>query len=134
MSQTLDQKRAADAWKNVQDLHKTFNKEEFKAFTNASKSAGTLIMQNGLMPTLAFYAEKSYVKSESAAKGKEYKAILELIMTWIANKPYNGKEQFKKFMNVLVNCDSATYRQHTEECLALIRWIRHFASALNKTE
>ena len=53
MSQTLDQKRAADAWKNVQDLHKTFNKEEFKAFTNASKSAGTLIMQNGLMPTLA---------------------------------------------------------------------------------
>jgi CRISPR/Cas system CMR-associated protein Cmr5 small subunit len=41
---------------------------------------------------------------------------------------------FAPAMTILVTKTSPEYRAITEECLALIRWIRHFASALNKTE
>lgn len=137
MGHTKDQLRAANAWQNALALSqsKDWSKDDFKAYTNLCKGAGALIMQSGLMPTLAFYATKAYVKSESAAKGKEHRALLEQIMSWIAQKPYEGVDKFQKFMGILATgTDSATYRQHTEEALAYIRWLRQFASALSKGE
>lgn len=134
MSQTLDQKRAAFVWQQLSPL-KQRNPAVFDAYTKLSKGAGTLIMQNGLMPTLAFYGEKSG-GAASLAKGEEHELLLGHLLAWLRQTqllPATATD-IQKTMAVLVTKTSPEYRAISEECLALIRWIRHFASALNKTE
>lgn len=134
MSQTLDQKRAAFVWQQLEPL-KRKNPAVFDAYTKLSKGAGTLIMQNGLMPTLAFYGEKSG-GAASLQGGKEHELLLGHLLTWTRQAQLLPATvtDFQKAMAALVIKTSPEYRAISEECLALIRWIRHFASALNKTE
>lgn len=54
--QTLDQQRAAFAWRAVTDAKKML--PDFKDFKNLAKGAPALIMGNGLMPALAFYESR----------------------------------------------------------------------------
>ena len=130
--QTLDQKRAETVWKWLSPL-KQKSANTFDAYTKLSKGAGTLIMQNGLLPTLAFYGEKSG-GAASLAEGKEHELLLGHILAWLKQKNLISVNNFKDAMNELVQKSSPQYRQLTEETLALMRWIRHFASALNKVE
>ncbi|HMY00860.1 MAG TPA: type III-B CRISPR module-associated protein Cmr5 [Agitococcus sp.] len=132
MSQTLDQKRAAFVWQQLAPL-KQRNPAVFDAYTKLSKGAGTLIMQNGLMPTLAFYGEKSK-GSASLAGGQEHELLLAHLLAWLNQQQLLSTASFAPAMAALLTKTSPEYRAITEECLALIRWIRHFASALNKTE
>ena len=90
-------------------------------------------MQNGLLPTLAFYGEKSG-GAASLAGGAEHELLLGHILAWLNQQGLLSANNFKEAMSELVQKSSPQYRQITEETLALIRWIRHFASALNKTE
>lgn len=130
--QTLDQKRAEVVWKLLAPL-KQRSTNTFDAYTKLSKGAGTLIMQNGLLPTLAFYGEKSG-GAASLAGGEEHELLLGHILAWLNQQKLIEATTFKDAMNQLVQKSSPQYRQITEETLALIRWIRHFASALNKAE
>jgi CRISPR type III-B/RAMP module-associated protein Cmr5 len=134
MSQTLDQKRAAFVWQQLSTL-KQRSPAIFDAYTKLSKGAGTLIMQNGLMPTLAFYGEKSG-GAASLANGEEHELLLGHLLAWVRQTQLlpTTVTTFQSAMAALVTKTSPEYRAITEECLALIRWIRHFASALNKTE
>jgi CRISPR type III-B/RAMP module-associated protein Cmr5 len=132
MSQTLDQKRAAFVWQQLAPL-KQRSPAVFDAYTKLSKGAGTLIMQNGLMPTLAFYGEKSK-GAASLAGGQEHELLLGHLLAWLKQQQLLSTVSFAPAMTILVTKTSPEYRAITEECLALIRWIRHFASALNKTE
>lgn len=132
MSQTLDQQRAAFAWDILPALKKR-SPALFDAYTKLSKGAGTLIMQNGLMPTLAFYGDKSG-GAASLAGGEEHELLLGHLLTWLNKRQYLQAPNFVSAMNGLVTKTSSDYRAITEETLALLRWIRHFASALNKTE
>ena len=90
-------------------------------------------MQNGLMPTLAFYGEKSK-GAASLAGGQEHELLLGHLLAWLNQQQLLSTVSFAPAMTILVTKTSPDYRAITEECLALIRWIRHFASALNKTE
>lgn len=130
--QTLDQKRAEAVWKQLFPLRQR-SANTFDAYTKLSKGAGTLIMQNGLLPTLAFYGEKSG-GAASLAGGEEHALLLGHILAWLNQQNLITTTSFTDVMNELVQKSSPQYRQITEEILALIRWIRHFASALNKTE
>lgn len=130
--QTLDQKRAEAVWKLLAPLKQRLPKT-FDAYTKLSKGAGTLIMQNGLLPTLAFYGEKSG-GAASLAGGAEHELLLGHILAWLNQQGLLSANNFTGAMTELVQKSSPQYRQITEETLALIRWIRHFASALNKTE
>lgn len=111
---SLDQQRAAYAWKKVQGCTDDYCK--------LAKGAPALIMNNGLMQTLAFYEDK---------KGGHHKALNQHIIDWLATF-LTGKEvsnlPFKIMMDALLNADSQKYRKATEETLALLRWIRQFAA------
>lgn len=111
---SLDQRRAAYAWEKVQGCGSEYMK--------LAKGAPALIMNNGLMQTLAFYHDK---------KGDHHKALNQHIIDWLASY-LTGQEvsdqPFKTLMEALQNTNSQKYRYVTEETLALLRWIRQFAA------
>jgi len=116
---SLDQQRAAYAWQKVQGCN--------SEYTNLAKAAPALIMNNGLMQTLAFYQDK----------GKDHHKVLnQHIIHWLwERRPRRDKDAapekaFAAMMAELSNADSQQYRQATQEALALLRWLRQFA-ALN---
>ena len=126
-AQSLDQQRAKFIWGKIHNLPKD---KTFDAYTKLSKGAGTLIMQNGLMPTLTFYGQKSK-GSSSRAGGNEHAALLDDMLTWLKQQNLITKAELSAAMSEICQKSSPEYRHITEETLAVIRWIRHFASALN---
>lgn len=118
MPQSLDQKRAAYAWSR---------KDHFTTdYTNLAKAAPSLIMTNGLMQTLAFFK----------SKGKDHhEKLLGDVLGWLRNPeaacPFITSDQFSDAMNQLAsaNLSSEQYLHATQEALAILKWIRHFAAA-----
>lgn len=117
---SLDQERSAYAWKRAQNCSSDY--------ANLAKSAPALIMNNGLMQTLAFFM----------AKGGEHKTLNTHIIEWLGVRfkgvgafPENEKKaDFQSVMAALHQSEPAVYRRASEEALALLRWIRQFASAV----
>lgn len=132
--QTLDQKRAKWAWDEAFAERNRKDDKAFKAYTNLVKGSGAMVMQNGLLATLAFYGQKAFSKKEtnSADGGKEHQTLLLQLCSKLDAKPIKTKEEYAKFMSILTQTSAIDYRKLTEESLALIRWLRHFTSALNK--
>ncbi len=117
---TLEQKRSQAAWAMSQEGIARAAGE----YANLAKAAPAQIMNNGLMQTLAFYEDK----------GKEnHKALAGHLRRWIMVRAGGVDKDpgFAPLMSILLQADSATYRQATEESLLLLRWIRQFAAALN---
>ena len=114
MKPSLDQQRAAFAWKSVEGCS--------KEYMVLAKGAGALIMSNGLMATLAYYE----------SKGKDHhKALLKHINDWLHKQNKISSNKFFDAMTSLHESNSADYRAATQEALDLLRWIRQFASAVN---
>lgn len=116
---TLEQQRSQAAWKMAQEGVALGGKE----YVNLAKAAPALIMNNGLMQTLAFYADK----------GKDHhKALAAHLQRWVFQRAGGTDKDpgFQVLMTALLNAKSADYRQATEEALLLLRWIRQFAAAL----
>lgn len=114
MPATLDQQRAAYAWQKIQGCNSDY--------VNLAKAAPALIMNNGLMQTLAYYQDKD--------KG-HHKALSLHLRQWLKYRfsQFNG-DDYQRIMQGLFNApDAQFYRQATEETLALLRWIRQFAAA-----
>lgn len=112
---SLDQQRAAYAWKKVQGQNEEYGK--------LAKGAPALIMNNGLMQTLAFYQDK----------GKpHHKELNQHLIGWLwerrPRRDVGIAPTFEQIMNDLLEADSHTYRKATEETLALLRWIRQLAA------
>ncbi len=117
---TLEQQRAQAAWARAQEgLALAAGK-----YTNLAKAAPALIMNNGLMQTLAFYEDKGE---------PHHKALAGHLRRWIMVRAGGADKDpgFAPLMSILLQADSPTYRQATEESLLLLRWIRQFAAALN---
>ena len=127
--QTLDQQRAAFAWRAVNDAKKAVR--EFKDFKNLAKGAPALIMGNGLMPALAFY--------ESRPKDPA-KALNQAISAWLvqrfaadaAMKPL--PKRCTELMDRLLGAPSTFYMAATDETLAMLKWLRQFADATDSAE
>ena len=125
MAQTLDQQRAAYAWEAVKRAQQALPK--FGDYKNLAKGAPALIMGNGLMPALAFYASR---KKDPAS------ALNEAINGWLALrfvadaafKP--APKSYPDVMERLLKAPSAFYMQATDESLAMLRWLRQFADAV----
>ena len=125
MAQTLDQQRAAHAWDAVKRAQQALPK--FGDYKNLAKGAPALIMGNGLMPALAFYASR---KKDPAS------ALNEAINGWLATR-FVANAAFKpmpksyaEVMERLLKAPSAFYMQATDETLAMLRWLRQFADAV----
>jgi CRISPR-associated protein Cmr5 len=132
----LDQQRAAYAWEKVQGCNSDY--------TNLAKAAPALIMNNGLMQTLAYYQDKAnWDDKKQCFKKLHYNEISIHIRRWLAKQlgglPLNGGTfvrltetetlTYEQVMESLLNATPDLYRHATEETLALLRWIRQFAAA-----
>ena len=112
MPATLDQQRAAYAWQRVQGCT--------REYVNLAKAAPALVMNNGLMQTLAFYESKGKPHHQQLARH---------LSDWLYQQNQVTDSNFGAVMTSLQSTESSRYRQATEEALALLRWIRQFAAA-----
>ena len=117
--ETLEQQRAAFAWACANEGTQTAGEE----YRNLAKAAPALIMNNGLMQTLAFYQDKN--KSHHALLAKH-------LRQWVFQRAGGSKQDpgFNPLMEGLIKATPAQYRQATDEALLILRWIRQFAAAL----
>ena len=122
MAQTLDQKRAGFAWKTAQNGVNRFPKE----YKPLVKGAPALIMNSGLMSTLAFYADKSEAS----------KMLRDDITAWF-NERFRDRREYQpnptRFPDVMAKLhggSSAFYVEATDEALEILKWIRQFVDAV----
>ena len=123
MTQTLDQQRAALAWGYATAGMAQHGKE----YKGPSKGAPALIMNSGLMPTLAFYN----------GKGRAAQRLLDDLIRGLSQRLAGqelrvgqGGQLFPKFMEMLQRGESRDYLRHTDEALELLKWIRQFVDAV----
>lgn len=127
--QTLDQQRAAFAWKAVTDAKKAL--PDFKDFKNLAKGAPALIMGNGLMPALAFYESRG----KNPAKALNSAISAWLVLRYVSDasiKPL--PKSYSELMDRLLGAPSSFYMAATDETLSMLRWLRQFADATDTEE
>ena len=125
MTQTLDQKRAALAWQYATaGMAQQYGKE----YKGLAKGAPALIMNSGLMPTLAFYS----------GKGRAAQQLLDDLIRGLSHrlagqelKAGQGGQLFPKFMEMLQRGESRDYLRYPDEALELLKWIRQFVDAVD---
>ena len=116
---TLEQKRAQFAW----DCAKEGISISGSEYRNLAKAAPALIMNNGLMQTLAFFQDKNK---------PHHQALSRHLRRWIMMRAGgNGQDpEFEPLMQALLRAQPDQYRQATDEALLILRWVRQFAAAL----
>lgn len=104
---TINQERADFALKKVNKI--SGDKSKFK--TNAGRLP-SLILTNGLIPTLAFLK----------ASG-DRRAVYEVLDEWLKEKGYFNNDSLEE----LVNSDSSKLRLATMEALEFANWLKRIA-------
>lgn len=135
MSQTLDQQRAALAWQYASDGMRLPDKES-KAYKSLAKGAPALIMNSGLMPTLAFYKAKGSDKHGNLEANSSAASLLQHLLAGMSErlKPSPQPKDFGAFMGHLQNMQSSAYLRYTDETLELLKWIRQFVDAVEQKQ
>ncbi len=112
--QTLEQRRATDAWEVAGRLRS-------REHRNFAKGLPALIMNSGLMQVLAFCHDK----------GEEAEEIAAELRRWLHHR-FNGGTQdpgFETFMQQLMQSDPRQYPMITTEAFAWLKWLRLMLSA-----
>jgi len=147
---TLEQKRAARAWKQVEEIvqRKPQNKlgENYRTIV---RKAPAMVKMNGLGQMLAFLLAKEEKsaqdvrrKGPSQAEGYLYKHLEEWLLdpdapvAWSTAQPpgqrqsnQGQREEEHTLIGKLMEVDSVVYRQVTREALAYLGWLKRFAEA-----
>lgn len=112
--QTLEQQRAAAAWRAVQNVSANNGKE----FRSVAASLPADIQANGLGQTMAFLA----------AKGEEeHKAVLNAVTGWVTQRLNIGTVKFMEWL--MTKATTEQYRHATSEAVAFAIWLKRFAEA-----
>ncbi len=119
--------RARYAWEQTGEAQRDCSK--FKDYTNLAKSAPALIMNSGLMSTLAFFQSKE----------NHHKRLVAQICAWLSRRFEDLRRRprgsdFPQIMHWLANADASTYRLATREVMSLLRWLKQFADARERGE
>lgn len=112
---SLEQKRAKDAW----DKSASYGEQEI----NLAKGLPALIMNSGLMQTVAFLESK---------KDDHYKKVSNDLRQWLHCRfdSIPIPEEFHDFMVTLSSeIDSQTYQAMTSEAMAWLKWLRYLSAA-----
>jgi CRISPR-associated protein Cmr5 len=98
-----------------------------KEYKGLAKGAPALIMNSGLMPTLAFYS----------GKGRPAQQLLDDLIRGLAKRldgqvlqAGQGARLFPQFMEKLQTGSSQDYLRYTDEALEQLKWIRQFVDAV----
>lgn len=121
MAVTLEQQRAADAWKKAQGCD--------KSYVGLAKGLPALIMNSGLMQVMAFLHEKGTKNSQ------KHCAVLEdHLRSWLHSRfPQQIREaKFEIFMDALMKAEPRVFQQITAEAYAWLRWARQIAPAVSR--
>jgi CRISPR-associated protein Cmr5 len=122
MAQTLEQKRAADAWARAQGCGDDYQ--------NLAKGLPALIMNSGLMQVLAFLQEKGKKESQQHCR-----VLGDQLRGWLCQRFPKAlpSPEFAAFMQALMNAEPRTFQAITTEALAWLRWVRQMAPAVRST-
>lgn len=120
---TLDQQRAGYAWEKAEEASHLIYE-----YTNLAKSVASLIMNSGLMQTLAF------LQAKSSRDHPQYEVLLVHLTKWMGMRFMSRAKDapppgFAIVMQGMYQMDSSTYMQVSNEMMALLRWIRQLADA-----
>lgn len=121
MAQTLEQQRAADAWRCANGCQ--------PAYTRLAKGLPALIMNSGLMQTIAFLEEKG-----QKSHNEPHARLGEDLRQWLSRRfprLFTGAD-FQPFMQALLESEPRAFQQITAEALAWLRWLRQIAPAVEK--
>lgn len=141
--QSLEQKRAAFAWKCISQV----GDEQRKEYSALAKSAPADIQINGLGQVLAFWRAKGYENSKP--KGNAFSKIYEHVSDWLDDeerfnvtrrmekveiKDEKGNKKVRDVEKWVLNwlTDTAStddYRRATSEAIAFLVWLKRFAEA-----
>ncbi|MBM3739677.1 MAG: type III-B CRISPR module-associated protein Cmr5 [Acidobacteria bacterium] len=121
MAQTLDQQRAQYAWGCAE------KNAMVDGYRQIAKGAPALIMGNGLMPALAFY------HSRTGSNKKPAELILDDVLGWLAKRQVVPKS-FPDAMERFFSSSSQDYIRATDEALAMLKWLRQFADAVDPAQ
>jgi CRISPR-associated protein Cmr5 len=113
MAQTLEQKRAENAWK----VSESYQKEH----VNFSKGLPALIMNSGLMQVLAFAHQK----------GDKHEVVAAQLRAWLSTRfpQVLPRSDFESFMQNLMKASPPDYQAINAEAFAWLKWLRQMASA-----
>ena len=116
---TLDQQRAADAWRCAQA------QSQSNEYVNLAKGLPALIMNSGLLQVMAFLEEKGPKQQHCSVVARDMRA-------WLRRRFPEVPEDFAGFMRALMNADSSKFQAITAESLAWLRWLRQLAAAVSR--
>lgn len=116
MPQTMEQRRADDAWNRAQGCGDEYMK--------LAKGLPALIMNSGLMQVMAFLHEKG-------EKQRHCRDLAQHLRDWLHGRFPQVRSDFSGFMEDLMNMDDPrTYQAITTEAFAWLRWVRQMTSAV----
>lgn len=136
MRQNSEQKRGAQAWKNIQAIKNDKNnvdKKLEKEYRSLARGLNAMIQINGLGQTLGFLK----AKGKRDEKKPHYQLLLHLT-NWMQDATHfravNSEIMSSGYDGLLSwildpGTTSDDYRRATTECLAFGGWLRRFAEA-----
>lgn len=123
--ETLEQKRAKDAWDRASAMQRKMG-NDYGKYVDTAKGMPALIMNSGLMQVLAFCHEKGQKES-----GRHNELIATDLRTWLQKRfpQLIPSADFEPFMESLMKAETADYQAITAEALAWLKWLRQMAAA-----
>lgn len=124
---SLEQDRARYTWERI-SLVKSYGKEVKGRYKSYVKSAGMLILTNGLGNSVAFFKSKFGTQPDDklSPDDRAYKLLYDHIDNWCKKQLMVEKD----FLEWVVNdATSLQIFRITNEVLALLSWLKRFAES-----
>jgi CRISPR type III-B/RAMP module-associated protein Cmr5 len=116
---TLDQQRAAHAWKAAERAETELGTEAKRKFGAPAKKLGPRILIAGLGPAVQFLVAK-----------KEAPTLVETLESWLLEEGSTKTAQRpRSLIDDIINGDSNRLRWLTAEALAYLAWLTRFCEA-----
>ena len=123
--QTTEQRRAAQAWRDVNGVKGTDAEGEYKTL---ARSIPADILNHGLGQALAFLYAKGY-ENGSPKSNSGHAMLYRHLSAWVGGEMGWGRDA--DLLGKLTEDDAtkAHYRRATVEALAYLEWLKRFAEA-----
>jgi CRISPR-associated protein Cmr5 len=133
LQQTLDQKRAKQAWDEIQSVMN--RPADFKKkYGSFARRVPMLVLTNGLGQTLAFlFSKAKFQEQNRSVEAQAYGELFHHLSKWTMSQiaPTSSDQTL---LDWILRGDSAAYRRATTEALAYLTWLKRFAEAELPTE
>jgi CRISPR-associated protein Cmr5 len=123
MTRTIEQRRAASAWHNIEQVTTDATYRSFqKKYKSLTRRTPAMIQTNGLAQTLAF------LRAKNSDKAPHFGLLAGQLSDW-ARGQLNLNEEEPNLDSALRNGSSALLRLSTLEVQAYLLWLRRYAEA-----